>query len=133
MSRLSNVSVQPHCRWCGKPIPKHGTIVYVKEERNKHDTALGRCIYIGKGKRLRSKAECVPFTNQTILSVRYSEEREGYDGLVTGRYVYSFTEWDGETYADRFFCNGDHAKEMGYAAAEKGWSTKSYREKEKVS
>lgn len=124
---------QPHCRWCGKPIAKYGTIVYVKEERGERDTALGRCIYTGKGKRLRSKAECVPFTNQTILSIRYTEQREDYDGPVTDRYVYSFTEWDGEAYTDQYFCNGDHARKLGYAAAKKGWTTTFYREKEKVS
>lgn len=122
---------QPYCRWCGKPIAKLTHSVWVREEsvgepRHGH-------IYTGKGKRLRSKQECQAFTNQIVISVKYTEEREGYDGPVIGRYVYSFNVWDGETYTDRYFCNGEHAKAMGYAAAEKGWTTKAYREKEKVS
>lgn len=119
------MSAQPRCRWCGRLIPKYSYTVFVKEEPGPHD-AHGRYVYTGKGKRLRSKAECIPLTSQTVLAVSYSEERNDYHGPVTDRYISHFTVWDGATYQDRFFCNGNHARAMGYAAAERGWSSKSW-------
>jgi len=111
---------QPYCRWCGKAIAKRSKIVWVAEEPQS-EPRPGH-VYTGKGHRLRSKAECQPYTNQTILSVKYMEERDD-DNRVIGRYVWSFTVWDGETYIDQYFCNGEHARFFGYAMAKKGWGT----------
>jgi hypothetical protein len=120
------VNEGPRCRWCGKAIAKRTQLYWVREEPGVLGPQKDH-IYTGKGKRLHSKEECKPYTNQVVTSVKYTEDREGYDGPVIDRYVWAFSTWDGESYVDRFFCNSEHAKQMGYAAAEKGWSTKAWR------
>ena len=37
-----------------------------------------------------------------------------------------FSEWDGESYEDKFFCNGDHAKRFAYVMAGVGRVTVDY-------
>lgn len=63
------------------------------------------------------KAECQRLTNDRITSVRRSAD---------GSAISKFTTWDGETYVDRFFCNGDHARSFAYVMATAGHRTKAY-------
>jgi len=110
---------RPRCRWCGKPIAK---------ATNYH--SVSNAFHAFKENKLTTLEDCQKKHNEKIVSVKYHHETEStIDGYArTGRRtVYSYATWDGESYKDGFFCNGEHAQLMGYAAAEKGWSTKAYR------
>lgn len=88
---------QPFCRYCGKAIRKRTNSVTCWGGKHPSGTIL------------RSKEDCQRLSNEKVVSVSYHE------GVV-----WSFSTWDGESYVDRFFCNDDHAKRFGYAAAKAG-------------
>jgi len=130
---------QPFCRWCGKKITKHGSRVWIKREEAPTDRAFaggwGRNVYIGDTPFPTNKAELQRHTNQHVLSYKYEYELDdnkyilGEKAARTGKkWIDSFEEWDGESYTDPFFCSGDHAKEFGYAAAQKGFAMPAYNE-----
>jgi hypothetical protein len=116
-------ATQPLCLWCGKRIAKVTT---------SHRTPKTGFTF--------DKSEIVTLeelrrtTNEKIVSVKYHHEHESYEDLTPGeiyakqlkrhvsgrRTVYSYTTWDGESYVDEFFCNGDHAQRFAYAAARHG-------------
>jgi hypothetical protein len=107
---------QPHCRWCGKAIAKHTESHFIKNWGVSAFTT----------NQLVTREDCTMLTNLLVLSVKYHYET--IDGERTGRRtVMSYNTWDGESYVDEYFCSGEHAKSMGYAAAMKGWSTHKYR------
>jgi hypothetical protein len=106
------------CRTCAKPIRKHSTIVWVHEKPtpHHHPSAYSRYIY-GE---LRSKEDCTQHTNQQVLSVGYTTDyKDGEPQPETCR-VRKFTEWDGETYEDEFFCSSTCAQAFGRMAARSG-------------
>lgn len=109
---------QPYCRWCGKPIAKRTT---------------NHCLWkFGTGVDYNNPVtldDCRKKTNEQVVSVKYSyyTDEEG-NTSKTMRSVYSYNTWDGESYVDEYFCNGQHARNLGYAAAAKGWNTHNYRE-----
>jgi hypothetical protein len=104
----------PLCRYCGKAIAKRtSTVVFGEAPRSRS----GQVEYFTyREERPKSKEEAQRLLNSQVVSVRYdvdyslpAEERE--------RFVIRATTWDGEHYEDEFFCNGDHARLFGYAAA----------------
>jgi hypothetical protein len=108
----------PHCLWCGKRIAKHTTRRYVitiamwKQAFGDHYASLPKTL-----------ADCQKLTNEKVVSVDYQYETDdtNYEYKRTGRrVVHHYTTWDGESYQDEFFCNGDHARSFGYAAAHHG-------------
>lgn len=137
---------QPLCRYCGKPIAKHTETVSVHEKQPKttyeepevvqvdgkwertgktvtRNYAMGRYL-VGS---FQTKAQVQRLLNETIVSVQYN--RPMRDGEPTGhKYIDKVTVWDGESYADEFYCTGEHAKAMGYAAARAGKATADYNE-----
>lgn len=125
---------QPYCRWCGKPIRKHTE----RHSLRGHNFETAEPVTVEELKKT---------TNKQIVSVKYHYEHEKWEDQrtdpsdiysrnyvrhVSGRRTVSvYTTWDGETYLDEFFCNGPCENAMGRAAAEKGWSTKHWRERMK--
>lgn len=112
--------VRPLCRYCGKPIAKRTTKVYIVEELDPRFHKSGEFIrYIASPERVRDKAGCKRLTNNEVTAVSYWQKME--NGEPCGeRYITSFSEWDGESYDDEFFCSGDDAKRFGYFAVING-------------
>lgn len=116
----------PCCCWCGGPIRKRTILVHIvakrKPEYNQIDTMFSRYIEVGDNWP-KTKADCQKLTNKQVVSVSYSPKQdENYN--IVGTQINRFGEWDGVSYEDEFFCNGDHAKRFGYLAASKGWKRK---------
>lgn len=106
---------QPLCRNCGKPIAKHTESVYPTGTRNE-DSGL------------YSKADCQKGRNDIVVSIEFSYETNDYFERTGHRWVSRFTVWDGETYIDQFFHNGECARKMGYLYARGGQATRAYNE-----
>ena len=97
-------TTQPLCRYCGKAIAKYTTTHFIDR----------------KDQQLTSKADCQKLTNEKVVSVRYGPRYQPDSHLLDYQHqdiVWAYSTWDGESYADEFFCNGTHAKDFGYAAA----------------
>ena len=118
---MPHVNKGPHaplCRYCGGRIAKHGSRVEIKERLDPqyHRSQRG-WRYVESAEPVTDKEGCRKFTNQQVLSVAYVEDYVDGEIDKSTRRVSFFTEWDGETYVDEFFCNGDHAKRFGYFSA----------------
>ncbi|TJW14401.1 MAG: hypothetical protein E5W82_10520 [Mesorhizobium sp.] len=113
----------PLCRYCGKTIAKRTRAIFFGElaTRQGFDT-----IFTYRPERPRSKDEAQRLLNQQIVSVRwargedYAAKQAGFDHITQA------TAWDGESYTDKFFCNGTHAKDFAYAAARGGYAMPAY-------
>jgi hypothetical protein len=108
---------QPLCRYCGKKIPKYTQTYYCYDEEPRREVVNHRTGGVMKVfvpnhivGRFFSKADVQVATNLIITSVKYSTHEKP-------KPVYSFSAWDGETYVDQYFCNGEHARNFGYACA----------------
>lgn len=137
---------QPLCRYCGKPIAKH------TESKSVRDPRGGNAAGAIAGP-IHSKAECQRLVNQTVVSVSYHPDDSSIYGpadpslepiKVKGsgythayeterhrrpdqpRLVSGFSTWDGESYADEFFCNGKCALRFAYVMARDGHCTVAY-------
>jgi hypothetical protein len=120
----------PLCRYCGKPIAKRTRLVNVDhaetDQRQYHDhTEFWTHVYVTDETWPKNKADCQKLTNRQVVAVKYGAHVRGdyYEHRVR-----AFSDWDGESYDDPFFCNGDHAKRLGYLMADGGHCTKKYNE-----
>ncbi len=111
---------QPLCRWCGKRIAK----------RTNH-RPVGR-IGTYDFDRPTTVEDCKKLTNEQIVSVKYHYETDTNYDRTGRRTIYSYNTWDGQSYADEYFCNGEHARWFGYAAAEKGLAMPAYNKAMKL-
>jgi hypothetical protein len=113
---------QPLCRACGKPIAKYTTTAYVVpelDERYHRNNSYSRYIYANPP--LVSKADCQRVSNQQVMSIKYTIDTDAHFEPIPGsRHVHLFTEWDGESYTDEFFCSGACAQDFGRMAARSG-------------
>jgi ribosomal protein L24E len=122
-------NTQPFCRYCGGPIRKKTATVFIRAPGK----GTGLSNY---GSRLieveplpQTKEDCQKYTNQKIMSVK-RDKRMNYDiNKMEDFGIDQFTEWDGETYDDKFFCSGTCAQKMAYGILEKQptWGTEAYR------
>jgi hypothetical protein len=111
----------PRCRYCGKRIAKSATRVWLRTKADvEHSPHVNRGDII-VDRLPQTITECAPLTNGQVLHVWRNVPARGGD-------IYSFSWWDGESYDDKFFCKGEHARAMGYLAAKQGMLTKSYAE-----
>jgi len=114
--------IQPHCLWCGKAIAKR-TVRYSFSEPTwleKHpplDGEFWKTLGVTEEERPTDKAGCQRLTNLKVASIDYGSQPKGDFSL---RRVFSFTAWDGVSYQDEFFCNGNDARYFAYAAARHG-------------
>jgi hypothetical protein len=92
----------PLCRTCGKPIAKRVHIHWFGQLRDER-----RGWYTSHVERVATKAEAQRFTNDEIVSVRLNSDRS----------INRVGTWDGESYADVFFCKNACATAFGYFAA----------------
>jgi hypothetical protein len=106
---------QPHCLWCHRPIAKHTTwhnpvtpAQWQQSFKQGFETAA------------KTMADCQKLSNEKVVSVKYQYETDDNYDQTGRRVVHSYSTWDGESYKDQFFCNGDHAKAYAYAAAHHG-------------
>jgi hypothetical protein len=103
----------PHCLWCNKAIPKytenHSVLTPREYGRRFDDPTVPR-----------TKADCQKLINAVVVSVDYNYETDINYDRTGRRVVHSYSTWDGESYKDEYFCNGDHARCFGYAAAAHG-------------
>jgi hypothetical protein len=119
-------AVQPLCRFCGKGIKKHTHTVWFgqgRESRNDYSTSLEA--------KPTSREEAQRLVNQEIVSIswEYHWSRDEDDKSVKTRdHIHKVTTWDGESWDDPFFCNGDHAQRFGYASARGGRAMAAYNE-----
>lgn len=114
-------SVQPLCRYCGKPIGKHTHSVWFGQSRpSLSDFSTNRA------QEPKSKEEAQRLLNETIVSVSWAHSWVSGEKVRT--HVHHVTTWDGESYKDEFFCNDKHARFFGYAAARAGQVMPAYRE-----
>lgn len=127
--------IQPLCRACGGPIPKVTRSVYIESKplseyhikSNKEaltNSFSSRYIHATD---VKTKEQCQKLTNCVVMAVRFNKEnawslsKEPYV-----RQVYYFTEWDGETYKDEYFCKDPCAVKLAYAAVANGTVLKAY-------
>lgn len=112
---------QPYCRYCSRPIKKRTRTVFLRvpDPNAKYantDSEFWRTVEVEKLPQTRE--ECQKLTNRKVVSIRRWQ-----DG------IHSFTDWDGESYDDEFFCTTTCAQGLGYAAAREGWATKRWKTK----
>jgi len=130
---------QPLCRYCGALIKKHGESVYVYAEppRDQYVEEIqgfvgGRMVKTGERIQKihvprhvvgqpKTKSECQSLAdrsfNHPVSVISISRSGEG---------IRRFNIWDGETYVDEFFCNGEHARRFGYETARTGMAMPAY-------
>lgn len=107
---------QPLCRYCGKGIRKDTTTHWIDDGKEAKPSKLSHSImHHYPGGQLFTKEDCQRFTDQQIVSIR--KARYGYFGTRDPNRIKQFTTWDGFSWVDQFFCNGDCARRYGYFAA----------------
>jgi hypothetical protein len=96
--------LRPHCRNCGKPIRRRGRTVYIVDQikPDQIDDRSKRYV-VGSA---RGLADLERFTKMHILSVKPAYQKRDQ--------IASFTEWDGVTFADPYFCTNNCAHEFAY-------------------
>jgi hypothetical protein len=109
----------PLCRYCGKSIPKHTRLVNIKSEYQPHGTAFSDVV---EGP-LYSKNDCERATNKQVVSVSYRTSKKHRE---EEREIAHFSTWDGESYADSYFCGGRCIARFAYFIARRGRCTNLY-------
>jgi hypothetical protein len=110
----------PLCRNCGQPIAKKSRLVWLVAGRpltkaEKHSAPeIGR--YVAVEELPRSREECRKLAKGAVLSI---SRTKAYWGAADRGGLDTFTEWDGVSYVDPYFCKGACAKAFGYAAAQR--------------
>lgn len=112
------MKLAPLCRYCGKPIAKRSRVVYLTLKITEYNRNHGDSIVYKEVPEFpKSKAECQKITNRQVISVSWASVHNSETDTTTRPYINKFYDWDGESYIDEFFCNGDHAKRFGYLMA----------------
>jgi hypothetical protein len=99
--------IQPYCRMCGKAIKKRTGIVNLQHPESVTLLHMGGEFWRHVAGNATTKAECQRYTNHKVVSISRRP-----DGSIR-----SFSEWDGESYVDPFFCNGSCCKDYAYMMA----------------
>lgn len=104
---------QPHCRMCDKAIPKKTESHFLRLR----DSNANPQFYTVVDALPKTQAECQKLTNHKVVSVRYSAVYDDVSREVVGREMSSFNTWDGESYVDEHFCNGNCCRRFAYMVA----------------
>jgi hypothetical protein len=106
----------PLCRYCGKAIRKRTSSWHFGASIESRAEWFNRIpikpLDLAEARR--------QVGNLQVVSVRWTRP-EG-----AAAWIDKATAWDGESYEDGFFCNGEHARFFGYAAARKGLAMPDY-------
>lgn len=113
---------RPLCRYCGKGIAKRTTWKWLV---TKQDVALMDNHFVCE-KLPQTKAEAQKLFNEQVTAVKRRKHTDWETDEVTDLGIDQVTLWDGESWVDEFFCNGDHAKCFAYLLAREGRCTNSY-------
>jgi hypothetical protein len=104
----------PLCRFCGGAIRKRTRTVYLRDrDLQPHETSGAYGRYLRVDTLPSTIDECRKLTNQEVVSSRRHHD-------PARKAIAFFSEWDGESYVDDYFCNGEHARRFGYVAAAAG-------------
>lgn len=114
----------PLCRYCGGPIRKDTKSIHFRVPTT--DTNFSG--YVEVEALPQTKAEAQKLTNARVMSVRRTCRLDYVTDKAIDIGINRITTWDGESYVDEFFCNGDHARRFAYASARAGHCTKAYTE-----
>lgn len=105
-------AAQPLCRFCGRKIAKRTTTVWVPHDQR--ETILT----IADAQRL-SNLQVVSISRTDSDAFKRMRREVGRRGEPLPKSpIRKFSTWDGESYVDKFFCNGDHARRFAYAAVQ---------------
>jgi hypothetical protein len=113
---MTEIKQQPLCRYCGGKIAKRTVSIRFGHKENRI-SSFG--FWVERTERPTTKEQAQAITNYKIVSIRWWTEAD--TGL---RHISNASAWDGESYVDEFFCNGDHAKRFAYVMARAGHATK---------
>jgi hypothetical protein len=111
-------SIQPLCRFCGKPIPKRTERVYFGCAPNEVERGRGRGEQPANKTR-RSATSTARSSRSSIPTPLIDAGDTSIRTVDVPRYVRSAGVWDRETYIDEFFCKGEHAKDLALPAPER--------------
>lgn len=126
---------RPKCIVCGRALPKRTDTLYFREpqpyrpaerrqwggdfpaqEEKPDGFREGNSLYLEHRPRTRTDAQRY-VNGQIVSSKRHAD------------FLHSVNYWDGESYADEFFCTNNCAQKQGYASAHHGarftWKRKS--------
>lgn len=109
---------QPLCRYCGAKIRKATEHTYIRTHGDTQGIRLESTIFVDELPQTKQQAQRL--FNQQIVSVRRNHPRD--PGIT------QVSTWDGESYEDKFFCNGSHAKRFAYLMAKNGHCTAAYNQ-----
>jgi len=107
---------QPLCRYCGGSIRKRTKVNWIERQHRVYMTESQFSRYIVCDEPPTTIADCRKMTNEVVVSVQ-----RGAGGSIR-----SFGTWDGKSYVDKFFCNGEHARKFAYSCAHRGMATPDY-------
>lgn len=118
---------QPFCRCCGKPIGKRTITLYVTPEPTQYDRAewWNRYLYGAPA----TKAELQGLLNRvsnSLCVVSVKKSSGDCIGETDSDLIVGGTAWDGESYADEFFCTNRCAIDLARLLARQGHCTKAY-------
>jgi hypothetical protein len=115
-------TTQPLCRYCGIAIRKLTSVHWFGENVDFYKNHADRAIHHGEQPRSREAQRCII---EAIVSHQWSTLTKDGDLLPrTEQFVRKVHVWDGESYEDGFFCNGDHARRFAYLLAREGRCTR---------
>lgn len=115
--------MRPLCRYCGKQIAKRTTTWMFGRSEDRRNTYIK-----SSAAKPRSKEEVAKITNMQLVRVRWTKEGEYATEKAGHVFIYQASVWDGESYDDPYFCNGEHARNFGYLMARAGHATMSYQD-----
>jgi hypothetical protein len=116
------------CRYCAKPIPKRTQTTFFGSSQKTSSSKW----WSYREEMPCNKDEAQALLDQPIVSVKWFRTEPPKDGYVRGSYDPGFdyisqvTTWDGESYADKYFCKGFCAQNLGYMAARQNLATDDY-------
>jgi hypothetical protein len=120
------MSAPPRCRYCGGAIAKRTERKRFAAEPTQYKTADRGYVFYGDNGRPQTAAEAQRYVNGRVVSIGRERVWNDAQDATVDVGIDWVGVWDGETYVDRFFCNGDHARLFGYVCARDGRATRAY-------
>lgn len=120
---MDAIKYPPLCRYCASPIPKRTLRLWchaVPPRTTTTDHYTGKVIDIHVPRHVvgvfKTKAELQRVVNEAVVAIR-----KRADGTIEFA-----STWDGQSYADDYFCSGKHATLFAHVMAAAGQQTVAY-------